>query len=313
VISFSPTPEEIGGRVDAIVARRTGAARSAVQRALRSGELKVSGQPARPSRRLEQGDVVTGSIPSAEPKAPAGEDIPIAIRYSDARVLVVSKPAGVVTHPDGGHETGTLVNALLGLGEPLAGAGSSRPGIVHRLDKDTSGLVLVAKDDDAHTYLVAALKRREVERRYLALVRGRPAATTGTIDAPVGRHPVRRHRMSVVGGGRPAVTHYRELANSGDLTLLEVSLETGRTHQIRVHLAHFGHPIVGDRTYGGDVDSARALGLERFFLHAGYLGFPHPDDGHRIEVTDPLPADLAGALSAAGIEPPSPSGSLPLK
>jgi 23S rRNA pseudouridine1911/1915/1917 synthase len=303
VISFSPGPDEIGGRVDVVVARRTGVARAAVQRALRAGELTVDGRPARPSRRLEEGDVVTGSIPSVESEAPAGEDIPIVIRYSDARVLAVSKPAGLVTHPAGGHESGTLVNALVGLGEPLAGAGSARPGIIHRLDKDTSGLVLVAKDDAAHAWLTAALKRREIERRYLALVRGRPPATTGTIEAPLGRHPVRRHRISVVAGGRPAVTHYRELGSTPDLTLLEISLETGRTHQIRVHLAHIGHPIVGDRTYGGDAESARALGLGRFFLHAGYLAFPHPDDGRRVEVTDPLPDDLTRALEAAGIEP----------
>jgi 23S rRNA pseudouridine1911/1915/1917 synthase len=304
VISFSPDPNEVGGRVDVVTARRARTARSAVQRAFRSGELTVNGRPARPSRRLEEGDLVAGSIPAVESEPPAGEDIPITIRYSDARVLAVSKPAGLVTHPATGHESGTLVNALVGLGEPLAGAGSARPGIIHRLDKDTSGLVLVAKDDAARDYLTAALKRREIERRYLALVRGRPPATTGTIEAPLGRHPVRRHRMAVVGGGRPAVTHYREVGSADDLTLLEVSLETGRTHQIRVHLAHFGHPIVGDRTYGGDVESGRRLGLERFFLHAGYLTFPHPDTGRRVEVADPLPDDLAQALGAAGIAVP---------
>ena len=306
MISFSPDPEEIGSRVDVVVARRTGAPRSVVQKALRAGDLTVGGKTSRPSRRLEVGDVIEGSIPSSERATPEGEDIPIVIRYSDARVLAVSKPAGLVTHPSGGHDTGTLVNALIGLDEPLARADSARPGIVHRLDKDTSGLLLVAKDDAAHAYLVEAMKRREIERGYLALVRGRPPAMTGTIEAPLGRHPVRRHRMAVVAGGRPAVTHYREIGHSDDLTLLEVRLETGRTHQIRVHLAHFGHPILGDRTYGGDPGPARALGLERFFLHASSLAFPHPDDGRRVEVTDPLPDDLTRALVAVGIDPPPP-------
>ena len=305
MISFSPDPEEIGSRVDVVVARRTGAARSAVQRALRSGELTVGGRTASPSRRLQIGDVIEGSISPTERDSPAGEDIPIGVRYSDDRVLAVSKPAGLVTHPSGGHDTGTLVNALIGLGVPLAGADSSRPGIVHRLDKDTSGLLLIAKDDDAHAFLVDAMKRREIERAYLALVRGRPPAETGTIEAPLGRHPVRRHRIAVIAGGRPAVTHYREIGHADELALLEIRLETGRTHQIRVHLAHLGHPVVGDRTYGGDPGPARALGLQRFFLHAWYLAFPHPDDGRRLEVTDPLPDDLTEALAAAGIDPPA--------
>jgi len=216
----------------------------------------------------------------------------------------VSKPSGLVTHPARGHDSGTLVNALLGLGGPLAGLGSTRPGIVHRLDKDTSGLLLIARDDDAQQFLVDALRRREVERRYLALVRGAPPAASGTIEAPVGRHPVRRRQMAVVTGGRPSVTHYSVLAKGDGLTLLEARLETGRTHQIRVHLSHLGVPVLGDRTYGGVSELARSLGLGRPFLHAWKLTFPHPTTGAPVAVSDLLPDDLTEALQRAGLEPP---------
>jgi 23S rRNA pseudouridine1911/1915/1917 synthase len=291
-----------------VVARRSGAGRGAVQQALRAGLVTVGGKTVRPAYRLARGDEVRGRVPAAGVSQPAAEDIAVPVRYADERVLVVSKPAGLVTHPAGGHSGGTLVNALLGLGMPLARAGSARPGIVHRLDKDTSGLLLVAKDDAAHEFLVAALKRREVGRRYLALVDEPPAPPSGTIDAPVGRHPRRRRAMAVVDSGRPAVTHYLVRASAGTRgpALLEVSLETGRTHQIRVHLAHIGHPVLGDRLYGGATDRARSLGLSRPFLHAHALVWPHPDDGRRIEVADPLPADLAAALAAARLNPPSP-------
>jgi 23S rRNA pseudouridine1911/1915/1917 synthase len=175
-----------------------------------------------------------------------------------------------------------------------------RPGIVHRLDKDTSGLLVVAKDDDAYQELVRAMAERRVARSYLALVRGTPSPT-GSIDAPIGRHNLNRTKMAVVPGGRPSVTHYRVVAAAERRSLLEVDLETGRTHQIRVHLSHLGHPVLGDRTYGGMTDDARAIGLTRPFLHAFRLSFPHPDDGRTITISDPLPDDLAAALEAAGI------------
>jgi 23S rRNA pseudouridine1911/1915/1917 synthase len=222
------------------------------------------------------------------------------VRYRDDRLLVVSKPAGLVTHPAGGHPRGTLVNALLSLGEPLAGE-AERPGIVHRLDKGTSGLVLVAKDDDTLAFLQAALKRREVSRGYLALVRGRPQAPSGTVDAPVGRHPARRRAMAVTPGGRSAVTHYRMLEEGEGCSLLRVTLETGRTHQVRVHLSHIGHPVLGDPDYGGVSELSRRLGVRRPLLHAGTLSFPHPDDGRAVSVEDPLPADFRAALGRAGI------------
>ena len=305
-VEFTCSAEEAGGRVDVVVARHAGVARGAVQQALREGLVTVAGKAVRPGYKLAPGDRVRGRVPESAVALPVAEDIAVPVRYSDERVLVVSKPAGLVTHPAGGHSGGTLVNALLGLGMPLARAGSARPGIVHRLDKDTSGLLLVAKDDDAHEFLAAALKRRDVGRRYLALVNEPPRAPSGTIDAPVGRHP-RRRAMAVVGSGRPAVTHYLVRASAGTRgpALLEVSLETGRTHQIRVHLAHIGHPVLGDGLYGGATDRARSLGLSRPFLHAHALVWPHPDDGRRIEVADPLPADLAAALAAAGLTLPS--------
>lgn len=304
-VSFTVAEGDAGERADVVLARAAFVTRTLAQRALRDGHVTVSGAVVRPSHRLEVGDEFAGDLPPATLGVPQPEDIPIAIRHSDARVLVVSKPAGIVTHPARGNEAGTLVNALLALGEPLAGMGSTRPGIVHRLDKDTSGLLLVAKDDQAQAHLIAALQARAITRTYLALVRGTPSSDRGSIDAPLARHPQRRVAMAVVPGGRSAVTHFTVQAHAERVSLLEVTLETGRTHQIRVHLAHLGHPIVGDRVYGGGGDVARSLGLTRPFLHAWKLAFPHPDDDHVVEVTDPLPADLAGSLTLAGIPEPT--------
>ena len=306
MIGFVAADDDAGRRVDVVAAERAGVTRALVQRALRAGTLTVDGSAVRPSHRLRAGDRVEGELPPPEFGAPDAEDIPLQVRYADDRVLVVSKPAGLVTHPAKGHASGTLVNALLGLGGPLSGQGSSRPGIVHRLDKDTSGLLLVARDDAAQAFLVDALRRREVERTYLALVHGVPGSARGTVDAPVGRHPRRPRLMAVTPDGRPAVTHYEVLASSEGAALLDVRLETGRTHQIRVHLAHLGHPVLGDRTYGGATELARSLGLTRPFLHARRVAFPHPDDGRRIAVADELPADLRAALEAAGLENAAP-------
>src|SRR5918997_5362346 len=187
-MEFEPEPDEVGVRVDSVLARRTGASRSAARAALEAGEVKVSGRVVRASHRLAAGDTVSGDVGATPAAGPAPEAAPVDVRYADDRVLVVSKAAGVVTHPARGHRTGTLVNALLALGHPLAAAGSGRPGIVHRLDKDTSGLLLVARDDDALERLQDALRARAVERRYLALVRGRVSPPSGTVDAPIGRH-----------------------------------------------------------------------------------------------------------------------------
>ena len=298
---FEPTNEEIGERIDAVLAKRWSLPRKMTQAAVKDGAVTVSGATVRPSHRLAAGDVVDGEAPAVVSTIPQAEDIPIRIEYSDERVLVVSKPPGLVTHPSGGHDTGTLVNALLGLGVSLAAGDTDRPGIVHRLDKDTSGLLLVARDDEAHAVLVEAMKRREIDAFYIAMVKGIPSAASGTIEAPIGRHPVARRRMSVTAGGRPAVTHYRVLGSAEGASLLDVALETGRTHQIRVHLAHIGHPVLGDGTYGGRTEAAARLGLERPFLHAARLSFDHPETGERIDVTDPLPGDLLPALEAAGL------------
>jgi 23S rRNA pseudouridine1911/1915/1917 synthase len=301
VIRFRPRPSEVGERLDVVVARRASITRTLAQRAIRTGAIAVDGTEVKPSYRLEGEEVVAGEIPAPAVPRPGAEDIPVSIRYSDDRVLAVSKPAGLVTHPAAGHPSGTLVNALLALGEPLADRNSIRPGIVHRLDRDTSGLLLIAKDDAARDYLVDAIRSRRVQRTYLALVLGRPPSETGTIEAPVERHPANRRLMAVVDSGRPAVTHYRTLDPSASASLLEVSLETGRTHQIRVHLAHLGHPVVGDRVYGGGGGTAAGLGLARPFLHARRLVFPHPDDDRMVTVDDPLPPDLEAVLERAGL------------
>lgn len=303
-VGFVARADEAGQRVDVVLARRADVPRRAAQEALASGAVAVAERRVRPSHRLLEGETVAGVVAHGPPVPPQAEDIPIAVRYSDARVLVVSKPAGIVTHPAGGHSTGTLVHALLNLEGGLSQRSSQRPGIVHRLDKDTSGVLLVARDDDAHASLQAAMARRAIRRTYLALVKGELPARSGTVDAPLGRNPRRRTLMAVVAGGRNAVTHYRFIEGNGAASLLEVTLETGRTHQIRVHLAYLGNPVLGDRFYGGYTDAARRLGLERPWLHAAEIAFPHPDDGRIIEVTDPLPGDLADILGLAGLAGP---------
>ena len=294
------TGGHVGERVDSFVAKAFEVPRSRAQAALKAGEVTVDGRVVRPSYVLNDGDEVSGAVEAKVMGAPTAEDIPISVRYSDERVLVISKPAGLVTHPAGGHETGTLVNALLALEGTLSGAGGMRPGIVHRLDRDTSGLLLVARDDEAHDFLTSALKNRSVGRTYLALVRGQVVEPSGTVDAPLGRNPSARRKMAIVPDGRDAVTHYRTLGRGPRATFLEVRLETGRTHQIRVHLAHLGHPVLGDPVYGGRSELSVKLGLERQFLHASKLVFPHPDGGERV-VEDDLPADLAGPLARAEI------------
>jgi 23S rRNA pseudouridine1911/1915/1917 synthase len=305
VIRFRAGTEDAGRRIDVVLAERASVTRTLAQRALRTGDVTVGGATVRPSYRVEEGDDIAGEVPEPIVSAPQAEEIPIVVRYSDERLLVVSKPAGLVTHPAAGHHQGTLVNALLNLGEPLAARNSTRPGIVHRLDKDTSGLLLVAKDDDAQAFLVDSLRSRRISRRYLALVRGIPKPPSGTIEAPIARHPIKRQRMAVVPGGRRSVTHYEVLEEGEAMSLLEVTLETGRTHQIRVHLSHLGHPVMGDRTYGGTSEASKSLGLDRPFLHAWKLTFPHPDDARMVAVDDPLPGELVRALEAARLSIPS--------
>ena len=302
MISFTPEESEIGERIDAVVARRAEVPRTMARAAIEKGEVTAGGVTVKPSHRLSAGELVAGEVVVPEEVLPEAEEIPLDIHYEDDHVLVVSKPAGLVAHPVRSHQTGTLVNALLGLGKPLGMLDPSRPGIVHRLDKDTSGLLLVAKDDATQARLRQAMKERRIERRYYALVRGVPS-DSGTIEAPIGRNPARRSMMAVVSGGRQAITHYKVLRSTARFALLDVRLETGRTHQIRVHLAHIGHPVLGDRVYGGRGELARELGLERPFLHAFKLAFPDAN-GAAVEVVDSLPRELLAALERGAIDGP---------
>ncbi len=305
MISFGPNEQEVGERVDVVLAARGAVTRTLAQRALRDGAVLVNGAGARPSHRLEIGDVVEGELPEAQVAAPAAENIGIEVRYRDEWLLVISKPPGLVTHPARGHDSGTLVNALLGLGVPLSNQGSIRPGIVHRLDKDTSGLMVVAKTDAARAALVEQFAGRTVLKEYLALVHGHPAAQA-VVDAPIGRDPRNRQRMGVVADGRPAQTEIAVVETFPGYALVQARLRTGRTHQIRVHLAFIGHPIVGDPVYGrratpvfeaaGKVRMQR-LPLARQFLHAARLGFSLPAGGEWREFSSPLPPDLDATLA----------------
>jgi 23S rRNA pseudouridine1911/1915/1917 synthase len=292
-------PGDAGRRLDEVVAGLAGTSRARAAAWAKAGLVLVDGRPRPKSHKLRGGERLAWAPPAdaPDPGRPGGEAIPLAVRYEDDRLLVVAKPAGLVVHPAAGHPTGTLVNALLGRpGATLPAGGGDRPGIVHRLDKDTSGLLLVAKDDAAQLALSRDLAAHRVERRYLALVQGRLPAAEGTVDAPVGRHSRDRKRMAVVAGGRRAVTHWRVLETFPAVQLVEATLETGRTHQVRVHLASIRHPLAGDRAYGADPALAARLGLDRPFLHAHRLGFRHPADGRPVELTEPLPDDLQGVL-----------------
>ncbi|MEX1255537.1 MAG: RluA family pseudouridine synthase [Dehalococcoidia bacterium] len=286
-----------GERLDVFVARRLPElTRSRVRRLIDLHLVTVDGRPpAKAGVALERGQRIVVSLPAPEPSTLEPESIPLSVVYEDDDMLVVDKAPGLAVHPSPGHARHTLVNAVLAHCPDLSGiGGEGRPGIVHRLDKDTSGLIIVAKNDAAHLSLARQLKERQVEKTYLALVDGRVEPPDGEIDAAIGRHPVHRKKMAVVERGRAARTRYRVLREVDGRSLLEVRPETGRTHQIRVHLAHIGHPIAGDPLYG----RAHPL-LERQFLHAHRLAFRHPRTGERIELSAPLPDDLARVVSAA--------------
>ena len=291
------------GRFDLAVASVAGISRAHAQRLISDGRATVDGRRARASDRLVGGERVEVELSAPADPTLIPEDIPLRIAYEDAAMLIVDKPAGLVVHPSAGHATGTLVHALLGRararGEPLGSiAGMERPGIVHRLDKDTSGLLLVAKTDAAQASLMAQFGDRSIEKEYLALVRGDAPATRGRVEAPIGRDPADRQRMAVVSGGREAATEYEVLATGAGYTLLALRPLTGRTHQIRAHLAYLRLPIAGDMRYGGGVGPG---GLERQFLHAARLGLARPLDGARLEAWSELPEDLATSLDTAGM------------
>jgi 23S rRNA pseudouridine1911/1915/1917 synthase len=283
---------QAGERLDAFLSGPLGS-RARAQRLIDAGQVRVDGQ-VRPKRhRVQPGQSVVVAEAEAPPPDARG-DAPFQIRYEDDALVIVDKPAGVVVHPARGHRTGTLVQALAG--RATGGEDPGRPGIVHRLDRNTSGLLVVAKSEAAHRKLRALLSARRIEREYLALVEGRPPARSGTIDAPLGRDRRVRTRMSVdTDLPRSAVTHFTVERALPGATLLRVRLETGRTHQIRAHLKAIGHPVAGDPEYG----RAGLFGLKRQFLHSTRLAFDHPLTGECVDVESPLPADLAAALERA--------------
>jgi 23S rRNA pseudouridine1911/1915/1917 synthase len=288
------------GRADRFAADLTGLSRSHVQRLIGEGRLRAGDRPLKANTIVTPGTELRLEIPAPVEAEPRPEpDIPVTIVYEDADLLIVDKPAGLVVHPAAGHASGTLVNALLGLGEAGAFggiAGVRRPGIVHRLDRDTSGLLMVARNDAAQASLMAQLKARRVKKTYLALVHGSVAAAVGRIEAPIGRDPKHRTRMGVVPAGRPATTGYRVRERFAGWTLLELDLVTGRTHQIRVHLDAIGHPVAGDPIYGTGTSRRGPAGLERLFLHAWRLELTSPGTGRLIRADAPLPAELEAVL-----------------
>jgi len=294
-LTFTPTDQDQNTRLDRFLAAQTDLSRSQVQRLIAEGQVTVDSAPTKASLRLTGRETILVQLPPAdEPPSPAPEPIPLDAVYEDRDVLVIDKPAGLVIHPAVGHETGTLVNALLARYPHLAGTDpEGRPGIVHRLDKDTSGLLAVGKTQRAIANLKAQFKARSVSKCYTALVVGRLPTVQGLIDAPVGRHPRWRQRMAVRSDGREARTRFTVLETLPGYSLVEARPETGRTHQIRVHFAYIGHPVAGDPVYGPRKDR---LGLGRQFLHASGLGFRHPLTGKHLEFTSELPEDLQSVL-----------------
>jgi 23S rRNA pseudouridine1911/1915/1917 synthase len=272
------------------------------QRLIQEGAVKLAGQPLKASLRLEGGERITAVLPETQPTELQPEAIPLDIRYEDDDLLLVNKPAGMVVHPAAGHEGGTLVNAVLAHCPDLAGVGGEkRPGIVHRLDKDTSGLILVAKNDRAMRHLQLQFKKRTVGKVYLALVEGQIQPRTALIDAPLGRDPRQRKKMSVIRSGaataRTAQTQYQALLIYDEYSLVECQPHTGRTHQIRVHLAYIGYPIVGDTVYGR---RKQRLPLKRHFLHATELSFKRPSDNQTVTFRAELPPELEAILNQLG-------------
>ena len=288
--------EQDGQRLDVFLAERAGMTRSAVQRLLEQGLVTCGGQPVRKNAKTAAGAVYRLTFPEAQPVALVAQAIPLDVVYEDADVLVINKPKGMVVHPAAGHADGTLVNALLHYcGDSLSGInGEKRPGIVHRIDRDTTGLLIVAKNDFAHQALSEQLKDHTLRRTYECIVRGGFSEDSGTVDAPIGRHPIDRKKMAVTEkNSRPAVTHWEVIARYGQYTHLRCRLETGRTHQIRVHMAYIRHPIAGDPVYGVGKPE---LGLTSQCLHARELTFLHPRTGEAVTVCCPLPEEFEHAL-----------------
>lgn len=300
MIVSSPAHADAGLRLDVYLAKEQVApSRSFIQRLIEDGAVRVNGKvEIKPSYRVRASDVIEVSLPPPEDVSACvpPEDIAIAVLYEDDDLLVVDKPRGMTVHPGAGRTTGTLVNALLGRQMNLSGIGGPlRPGIVHRLDRNTTGVMIVAKTDQAHLRLAADLAAHRVGRHYLALVRGNIVENEGVVDAPIGRHAVDRKRQAVVAGGRRAVTRFRTLERFGDYTLIEATLETGRTHQIRVHMQYIGRPVAGDPVYGGVRDE---LGLAAQALHSARVEFTHPATGRHMVFVADMPDDMRAAVGA---------------
>jgi 23S rRNA pseudouridine1911/1915/1917 synthase len=294
-------PEGLSGmRLDAAVARVFGISRTVAAELVRSGDVSVDGTVRRKSERVAGGAYVEVRLP--DETAPV-QIVPIEVRdlaivYEDDAIVVVDKPVGVAAHPSPGWDGPTVIGGLLATGHRIATSGAAeRQGVVHRLDVGTSGLMVVAKTESAYSSLKAAFRERLVDKRYRAVVQGHPDPLRGTIDAPIDRHPTSAYKFAVVAGGRPSITHYETIEAFRAASLLDIRLETGRTHQIRVHMAAVRHPCVGDLQYGADPTIAARLGLSRQWLHAARLSFAHPDDGRAVSFTSPDPADLAEALT----------------
>jgi len=288
VYHFKITEEEEGQRIDVYLSNQVEElSRSHIQKLIEKENVLVNQKPVKPSYKLKEEDEIVLKIPLPENLKIEPENIPVDIVYEDEHLIVVNKPQGMVVHPAPGNFSGTLVNALLYHCKNLSGInGVFRPGIVHRIDKDTSGLLVVAKSDRAHLGLAEQIKNKNVTRKYIALVEGNIKDEKGTVNAPIGRHPVDRKKMAVVKNGKEAITHYRVLERFGEYTLIEATLETGRTHQIRVHMAYIGYPVVGDPVYGR---KKQRFNIKGQMLHAKVLGFIHPITNEYMEFEAPLP------------------------
>ncbi len=294
---LTPTGEQAGERLDCYLATALELTRSAAQGHIEAGRVTINDRPARKNYRLVGGEEVAVELPDATPCETVAQPIPLDIVYEDDDLLVVNKPKGMVVHPAAGHADGTLVNALLAhCGDSLSGInGVLRPGIVHRIDKDTSGLLIVAKNDRAHLGLAEQIRVHSFTRVYEAVVIGHPAPSAGTVEAAIGRHPINRKRMAVVThGGKPAVTHYETVADYPGYAHMRLRLETGRTHQIRVHMAYIGHPVAGDTVYG---PHKPLPGLDGQCLHAREIGFVHPCTGEHLHFESPLPPYFTAFLA----------------
>ncbi len=288
--------DESGKRIDKYISEKLDLTRSRVQKLIDDGMVTINGNVAKSSAKVNEGEVLSVEIPELKPLEIVPEEIPLNILYDDDDVIVIDKPKGMVVHPANGNYTGTLVNAIMSkFGDNLSGInGVIRPGIVHRIDKDTSGVLVIAKNDKAHLKLAEQLKEHSMTRVYVAVVRGKLKEKVGTIDAPIGRNPKDRKKMGVVANGKRAVTHYKVIKELDDCSVIEVRLETGRTHQIRVHMSYIGHPLLGDSVYSNGKNKYGFVGQA---LHAKILGFIHPSTGEYMEFSSNLPEEFERLLA----------------